>query len=84
MIGAIGRCNFSATYYTPSFNGFFVKHLFHLLAGLLLAVAQACIALGKEGADGPKAQAAVLRLAEHFQALYAAMDVKGLYDSKRK
>ncbi|MEO6322934.1 MAG: glucoamylase family protein, partial [Polaromonas sp.] len=53
------------------------------LAGLLLAVAQACIALGKEGADGPKAQAALLRLAEHCQALYAAMDFTGLYDSKR-
>jgi cyclic beta-1,2-glucan synthetase len=53
------------------------------LAGLLLAVAQACIGLAQGGADGKPAQAALLRLAERCQALYAAMDFLALYDGKR-
>ncbi len=54
------------------------------LAGLLLAVAQACIALARGGADGPLAQAALQRLAGRCQALYAAMDFRCLYDAKRR
>ena len=38
------------------------------LAGLLLAVAQACIELAQGDADGPQAQAALLRLAERCHA----------------
>ena len=53
------------------------------LAGLLLAVAQACISLAKGGADGPVAQTALAKLAGRCQALYAAMDFHCLYDSKR-
>jgi cyclic beta-1,2-glucan synthetase len=53
------------------------------LAGLLLTVAQACIDLAQGGADGKSAQAALLRLAERCQTLYAAMDFSGLYDGKR-
>ncbi|MEP6587628.1 MAG: glucoamylase family protein [Polaromonas sp.] len=53
------------------------------LAGLLLAVAQACTQLAQGGADGPSAQAALLRLAERCRSLYEAMDFKGLYDPKR-
>ena len=53
------------------------------LAGLLLTVAQACIALCKQGVDGQKAQPALLRVAQRCQALYDAMDFKGLYDHKR-
>lgn len=53
------------------------------LAGLLLTVAQACIALRQKGVDGQKAQPALLRVAARCQALYAAMDFKGLYDPKR-
>ncbi|MEO8023779.1 glucoamylase family protein [Polaromonas sp.] len=53
------------------------------LAGLLLAVAQACTALAQDGAEGEPAQAALLRLAGRCQAMYAAMDFRGLYDSKR-
>jgi cyclic beta-1,2-glucan synthetase len=53
------------------------------LAGMLLTVAQACIKLAQGGTDGPQAQAALLRLAERCQALYNAMDFKGLYDRKR-
>src|SRR5659263_123276 len=53
------------------------------LAGLLLAVAQACIDLAQGDADGKPAQAALLRLAERCQALYAAMDFRALYDGKR-
>ncbi|MCX7257853.1 MAG: hypothetical protein NTZ64_14330, partial [Polaromonas sp.] len=54
------------------------------LAGLLLAVAQACIALAQGGADGPIAQAALQRLAGRCQALYAVMDFRCLYDAKRR
>ncbi|MEO6018072.1 MAG: glucoamylase family protein, partial [Polaromonas sp.] len=53
------------------------------LAGLLLAVAQACTSLARDGADGKAAQATLLQLAGRCQALYAAMDFRGLYDSKR-
>ncbi len=53
------------------------------LAGLLLAVAQACIQLAHAGADGPAAQTALLRLAERCRRLYDAMDFSGLYDAKR-
>lgn len=53
------------------------------LAGLLLAVAQACNALAQDKAESEPAQAALLRLASRCQALYAAMDFRGLYDSKR-
>ncbi|WP_293604993.1 GH36-type glycosyl hydrolase domain-containing protein [Polaromonas sp. UBA4122] len=53
------------------------------LAGLLLAVAQACIDLARGGADGKSAQDALLHLAERCQTLYAAMDFRGLYDGKR-
>ena len=53
------------------------------LAGLLLAVAQGCTSLAHEGADGPAAQTALLRLAERCRALYNAMDFSGLYDAKR-
>ena len=53
------------------------------LAGLLLAVTQACTALGKDGSDGPKAEAALLHLGKRCHALYTAMDFKGLYNSKR-
>ena len=53
------------------------------LAGLLLAVAQACISLAEGRADGPVAQGSLLRLADRCQALYAAMDFHCLYDSKR-
>ena len=54
------------------------------LAGLLLAVAQACIALAQNGADGPIAQAALQRLAGRCQALHAAMNFRCLYDAKRR
>lgn len=53
------------------------------LAGLLLAVAQACTVLAQSGADGKAAQASLLQLAARCQALYAAMDFRGLYDAKR-
>lgn len=53
------------------------------LAGLLLAVAQSCRALVETGIDGHPPQAALLRLAARCQALYAAMDFRGLYDGKR-
>jgi cyclic beta-1,2-glucan synthetase len=53
------------------------------LAGLLLAVAQACRKLRKSCPDDPQVQDALLRLAERCCALFAAMDFKGLYDSKR-
>ncbi|NMM10123.1 MAG: DUF3131 domain-containing protein [Polaromonas sp.] len=53
------------------------------LAGLLLAVAQACIDLGQGATDGKPAQAALLRLSQRCQSLYSAMDFRGLYDSKR-
>ena len=53
------------------------------LAGLLLAVAQACCSLARDGTDGKPAQTALLRLAARCQALYAATDFRGLYDAKR-
>ncbi|NMM05899.1 glucoamylase family protein [Polaromonas sp.] len=53
------------------------------LAGLLLAVAQACCSLARNGADGKPAQTVLLRLAERCQTYYAAMDFRGLYDTKR-
>ncbi|MDP3707561.1 MAG: glucoamylase family protein, partial [Polaromonas sp.] len=53
------------------------------LAGLLLAVAQACTGLAQHGADGKLAQTALRHLAERCQALYAAMDFCTLYDRKR-
>lgn len=53
------------------------------LAGLLLAVAQACLSLAESGSDGPVARAALDLLAARCQALYAAMDFHCLYDSKR-
>ncbi|MEO5661358.1 MAG: glucoamylase family protein, partial [Polaromonas sp.] len=53
------------------------------LAGLLLAVAQACIKLAQENVNDAPAQAALLRLAERCRALYGAMDFSGLYDGKR-
>ena len=53
------------------------------LAGLLLAVAQACLTLAKDGSDGPVAKTALARLAARCQALYSAMDFHGLYDGKR-
>ncbi|MEP6964779.1 MAG: glucoamylase family protein, partial [Polaromonas sp.] len=53
------------------------------LAGLLLAVAQACLSLAEGGSDGPVAQIALRQLAARCQALYAAMDFHCLYDSKR-
>jgi cyclic beta-1,2-glucan synthetase len=53
------------------------------LAGLLLAVAQACRKLRKSCSEDPQAQADLRRLAERCCALFAAMDFKGLYDSKR-
>ena len=53
------------------------------LAGLLLTVAQACRSLAHSGTDGKPAKADLLRLAELCQSLYAAMDFRGLYDSKR-
>ena len=53
------------------------------LAGMLLAVAQACTRLADDGADGPVAQAALRLLAGRCQALYAAMDFSCLYDHKR-
>ena len=53
------------------------------LAGLLLAVAQACASLARASTDGPAAQADLLRLAERCRALYAGMDFSGLYDRKR-
>jgi len=56
------------------------------LAGLLLAVAQACLHLQRVVPDTLNAQATrgeLLGLAERCRALYDAMDFKGLYDSKR-
>ena len=58
------------------------------LAGLLLAVGQACRQLArqdeKEGADGGLAQAALHSLAGRCASLYEAMNFKGLYDPKRR
>jgi len=53
------------------------------LAGLLLAVAQACIGLARDGADGKPARVTLRQLAGRCQALHAAMDFRGLYDGKR-
>ena len=57
------------------------------LAGLLLAVAQACTRLAREdeksSADGGQAQAALRSLAGRCRSLYANMDFKGLYDGER-
>lgn len=53
------------------------------LAGLLLAVAQACLKLKKTCPDDPHTQADLLRLAERCRALYGAMNFSGLYDRKR-
>ena len=53
------------------------------LAGLLLAVAQACLKLAEGGADGQAAKNALKILADRCQALYAAMDFHCLYDNKR-
>ncbi len=53
------------------------------LAGLLLAVRQACRELALGGNDGKPAQAELFGLAERCQTLYAAMDFRCLYDSKR-
>ena len=58
------------------------------LAGLLLAVGQACQQLArqdeKQGSDGGQAQAALCSLASRCTSLYEAMDFKGLYDPKRR
>ncbi len=55
------------------------------LAGALLAVARACIALmkGTEVDNDTATQSALQRLADRCNALYAAMDFGSLYDSKR-
>ncbi|MFZ3139721.1 GH36-type glycosyl hydrolase domain-containing protein [Polaromonas sp.] len=57
------------------------------LAGLLLAVAQACIRLAQQSehdsADGGQECPALRSLAERCRSLYTAMDFKGLYDPKR-
>ena len=63
------------------------------LAGLLLAVAQACTRLAqehkkvakneKDSADGDLAQLALRSLAGRCRSLYDKMDFKGLYDSER-
>ena len=58
------------------------------LAGLLLAVAQACTQLAqeneKDSTDGGQAQTALRSLAARCCSLYNAMDFKGLYDPKRR
>ncbi len=53
------------------------------LAGLLLAVAQACGKMGRDNASDKTAQTALAGLAARCQSLYAAMDFHGLYSSKR-
>ena len=53
------------------------------LAGLLLTVGQACASLARQGSDSKTAQAALLALAGRCRTLYAEMDFRGLYDSKR-
>jgi len=53
------------------------------LASLLLTVAQACGELARDEANDKAKQSALAGLAERCQALYAAMDFRGLYDCKR-
>ena len=53
------------------------------LAGLLIAVAQACCELAREGTDGSAAQAALLVLAKRCRELAMAMDFRCVYDGKR-
>ncbi len=53
------------------------------LAGLLLTVAQACSELARDDINDKAMQAALVDLAKRCQALYAAMDFRGLYDRKR-
>jgi cyclic beta-1,2-glucan synthetase len=53
------------------------------LAGLLIAVAQACRELARLGTDGDAAQADLLRLAGRCRELAMAMDFRCVYDVKR-
>ncbi|MBC7468964.1 MAG: hypothetical protein H7322_06530, partial [Ramlibacter sp.] len=53
------------------------------LAGLLLAVAQACCELARHGTDGDAAQTALLAIAARCRGMSMAMDFRCVYDGKR-